>query len=197
MEESLLKSLVWTDYRLALLFILIAPLILLIWSLFQQLPSVQRLFIIYWRVSSLFLLTIYLLIPVWNVGYITGFVARLLIPISLWFWLDLNDEIRDLRKTKFKLFLTAWRWGVTVYCGLSAVAQIPFLSCFLAPNPTEVTNCAVWLEAPWQYKSLMHANLNPGFLGFLGMTGLIFYIIYFTYFLLFRLIKQGRIALEQ
>jgi hypothetical protein len=197
MDEALLKSLAWTDYRLAVLFAFIMPLALLIWAVVQKIPSIQRLLIIYWRVASLWMITIYLLIPIWNVGYVTGLASRILIPISLWFWVDVNDEIRDLPKSNLKLAITGWRWAMTVYCALSAIAHIPLVSCAFAANPTEDTYCRLWLEAPWQYKAFFHPEATTGFLGFLGMAGLIIYGIYFFYFLLFRLAKQGRIAIEQ
>lgn len=197
MEETLLRSLAWTDSRLALLFSVFIPLALLIWAALKQIPSIQRLLIIYWRVASLWMISAYLLIPVWEIGYLTSLAARILIPISLWFWVDLNDEIKDLPKTKLKLAITSWRWAMTLYCILGAILNGFFVSCGFSPAPSEETLCRIWLEGPWQYKALIHPNVTTGFLGFLGMTGLIVYIIYFAYFLLFRLIKQGRIALEQ
>jgi hypothetical protein len=197
MEETLLKSLAWTDSRLGLLFCLFIPLVLLIWAAKQQIPSILRLLIIYWRVASLWMITVYLLIPVWQIGYLTGLASRILILISLWFWVDINDEIRDLPKSKLKLGITSWRWAMTLYCTLGAIANVFFVSCAFAPDATAQTHCQVWLQIPWQYKAFMHPHATTGFLGFLGMTGLIIYLIYFFYFLLFRLIKQGRIALEQ
>jgi len=56
--------------------------------------AIQRLLTIYWRVSSLLAITIYLLIAALPVGFISGLMARI-IPISLWFWVDLNEEIED------------------------------------------------------------------------------------------------------
>lgn len=197
MEETLLKSLAWTDSRLALLFSLLMPLGLIIWATLQKIPSIQSLLTIYWRVASLWLITVYLLIPVWQIGYLTGFAARILIPISLWFWVDINDEIRDLPKTKLKLAITTWRWAMTLYCILGAIVNSFFVRCAFSENAKSEIFCRVWLEVPWQYKDFMHPNATTGFVGFLGMTGLIAYIVYFCYFLLFRLIKQGRIALEQ
>lgn len=197
MEENLLKSIAWTDYRLAVLFTIFIPLVLLIWSFLEQIPSIQRLMIIYWRVASLFVFTVYLLIPLWQIGYLTSFLYRILIPISLWFWVDLNDEIKDLPNKKLKLCVTSWRWAMTFYSLIGAIFTIPLVSCAFSDNPITQPYCQAWLEAPWQYKELFHSGSTTGFLGFLGMTGLVVYIISLAYFLLFRLIKQGRIALEQ
>lgn len=197
MEETLLKALVWTNYRLFILICLICPVILSVWAVKAGIPSIQRLLIIFWRVASLMMIAIYLFIPVWQVGYLAWFFAHILVVISLWFWADINDEIYDLPKIPIRLAVTVWRWATTFYCTISAIAFIPFLRCTFVDKAGDEMACRVWLEAPWQYKDWFHPNATTGFLGFLGMTGLIIYLIYFTYFLTFRLIKQGRIAIEQ
>ena len=197
MEEVWFKPLVWADHRLALIFTLILPLLLFLGSAITRLESIRRLLIIYWRVASLLMIAIYLMIPGWPLGFAVGFAARLLIPISLWFWVDLNDEIKDLPPSFLKLALTSWRWAVTIYCSLGAIASFPFLSCAFSPGAIKTSFCQVWLSGPWQYQSIFHSHATSGFLGFLGIVGLIFYILYFGYFLFFRLGKQGRSALEQ
>ena len=52
MTQLWFRPYVWMDYRLALLFTLIIPLILLIWTFVQKAEAMQRLLIIYCRVSS-------------------------------------------------------------------------------------------------------------------------------------------------
>ena len=196
MNDVWYRPLVWLDYRLAVVFTVIIPLMLVLWSLFKQVEAINRLLMIYWRVASLLMITVYLMIPSWSVGFATGFIARCLIPISLWFWVDLNDEIHDLPASGVKSFTTIWRWAVTVYCSLGVLASIPFLSCTFSSALGNTPSCQVWLQPPWRYKELFHANSSPGFLGFLGIVGLIIYSLYFLSFLAFRLGKQGRSALE-
>ncbi len=87
------RSLVWMDYRLAVLFTVLIPLVLLIWAFVQKADGIQRLLTIYWRVSSLLMITVFLMIGGFQVSFISSLIARILIPISLWFWVDLNDEI--------------------------------------------------------------------------------------------------------
>lgn len=197
MDEVWFRPLVWTDYRLAVLLTVILPIILLIWSLTQKIESISRLLIIYWRVASLLMITVYLMIPGWQVSYITSFAARVLIPISLWFWVDLNDEIKDLPQSYLKTALTSWRWAITIYSSLGAIATIPFLSCAFNDKAVDTPFCRVWLEAPWRYREMFHPNTDPSVLGFFGMIGLVIYLLYFVYFVFIRLAKQGRIALEQ
>lgn len=186
------------DYRLGVLLALIIPFGLLIWALFQRQEAMQRLLIIYWRVASLLMITVYLLIPGWKVGFITGFLACILIPISIWFWVDLNEEIRDIPQSIFKLVFTSWRWAITTYFVLGAIAKSIFIPCGLFNNTVTTSFCQVWLETPQAYRNLLHNKPeNEGFLGFMGAVGLVIYIIYLAYFVLIRLGKQGRSALEQ
>ncbi len=198
MNETLLRSLVWMDYRLAFLFLVIAPLVLLAWSLWQRKEAIYKLLIIYWRVASLLMISVYLLIPGWNVGFFTGVGSRVLIALTLWFWVDLNEEIRDFPGSLLRFAFTSWRWAVTIYCALGAIANSFFLPCGLSDATKETTSCQIWLEAPRAYRALLHAKPdNEGFLGFMGAFALSIYVLYLVYFLLVRLGKQGRSALEQ
>jgi hypothetical protein len=170
---------------------------MLIWAFVQKSEAIQGLLIIYWRVSSLLIITVYLMIAVWPIAFVSAFLARILIPISLWFWIDLNEEIDELPQRPLKLVLTAWRWAITVYSTLGALALVPFLPCAFSKGAIDSPFCHVWLEPPLLYKDIFHPNYKPGFLGFLGMVGLLIYVLYFSYFVLIRLGKQGRSAMEQ
>ncbi|MEW6494003.1 MAG: DUF3177 family protein [Cyanobacteriota bacterium] len=197
MQGEFLRSLVWTDYRLAVLFAVIIPLILLIWAFVQKVDSIVRLMIIYWRVSSLLAITIYIMIAGWPIAFISGWFARILIPISLWFWVDVNEDIADQPQRPLKLALTSWRWAITIYSTLGALLSIPFLQCAFVAGVVKTPFCQVWLEPPQLFKEYFHPGSKPELLGFMGMTCLFFFILYFSYFVLIRLGKQGRSAMEQ
>ena len=198
MDDIWFRPLVWMDYRLGVLLTVIVPFVLLIWALFARQEAIQKLLIIYWRVASLLMITVYLLIPNWKVGFISGFAARVLIAISLWFWVDLNEEIKDIPHSILKLVFTSWRWAITGYCVLGAIAKAFFIPCGLSATRAGSTFCQVWLEAPQAYRNFFHNKPgNEGFLGFMGAVGLVIYLIYLAYFVLIRLGKQGRSALEQ
>ncbi|MBD2089732.1 DUF3177 family protein [Microcoleus sp. FACHB-1515] len=197
MSEALLRSLVWLDFRLAVLFTVLLPLVLLIWAFVQKNEAIQRLLIIYWRVSSLLAVTVYLLIGGALVSFLSGPLARVLIPISLWFWVDLNEEISEQRRSPLKLAFTAWRWAVSVYCVLGVLGTLPFLQCAFSRATFSTPFCQVWAEPPLLYKQFFHAGSTPQFLGFLGILGLGVYVLCLLYFVIFRLGKQGRSALEQ
>ncbi|EHC19588.1 DUF3177 family protein [Fischerella thermalis] len=196
-KEVWFRPFVWMDYRLAVLFTVVIPLILLIWAFVQKAEGMQRLLAIYWRVSSLLAITIYLMIAQYPVSFISGFMGRILIPISLWFWVDLNDEIEYQSSGPLKLTFTSWRWATTVYCILGSLAFIPFLGCAFSENVSNNPNCYVWFEAPLGFKEWFHPNTSAGFLGILGILGLVIYVLYLIYFVLIKLGKQGRSATQQ
>jgi len=197
MNQDLLRSLVWTDYKLAVLFTVLVPLVLIIWAAFKRSEAMVRLLIIYWRVSSLLAITVYLMIPQLPISFLTGMTARIMIPLSLWFWVDLNEEIKDRPDTPLKWTLISWRWAMTIYCVLGVIASIPFLPCSFIPGEIAKPTCQVWLEAPLAFKDIFHPNTAPGVLGFFGAFGLFIYTLYLAYFVFVRLGKQGRSALEQ
>lgn len=197
MQDTWLRSLVWTDYRLAVLFTVILPAILIIWAAVQRSESIVRLLLIYWRVSSLLFITTYLLMPGWSVGYVTGFIARLLIPLALWFWVDLNEDITEQRPSVLRLVFTTWRWAVTIYSLIGALVYVPFLSCAFSGEARSTGFCQIWLEPPLAYKDIFHGAYKPEFMAFWGGVGLFIYLMSMAYFVIVRLGKQGRSAIEQ
>ncbi|MDJ0738051.1 MAG: DUF3177 family protein [Nostocaceae cyanobacterium] len=196
-NEIWFRPLVWMDYRLAVLFLVIIPLIMLMWAFVQKAEAIQRLLTIYWRVSSLLAITVYLMIAGFPLSFLSGLTARILIPIGLWFWVDLNDEIEYYPRGVLKFVFSAWRWAVSLYCILGAIATLPFFNCAFSTDAFKTPYCQVWLEAPLLFKDYFHYNSKPGFLGFLGIVGLIIYVLSLGYFMLFRLGKQGRSAIQQ
>ncbi len=196
---SWLPSLVWTDYRLALLFTVLIPLGLLLWAFVAKADAIQKLLIIYWRVASLLAITVYLLIGALPVGFISGWLAKVLMPLSLWFWADLNEEVVEQPRSRLKLAFTSWRWAVSIYCGLSALVQIPVLRCALMSTDALLKEpfCRLWLDPPWAFRASVHATTKPFFLGFLALVGLGIYVLYLGYFVLVRLGRQGRSATGQ
>jgi len=191
-----LEIFVWMDYRLAVLFTVIIPLFILIWAFVKKSEAIQHLLIIYWRVASLLAITVYLMIAAVPISFFTSLIARFLIPVALWFWVDLNEEIREARNSPLKASFTSWRWAVTIYSLLGVIFQIPFVVCaFKSRN--ELLNdpfCNVWLDPPWLFKQIFHPDWPQEFIGFLGFSGLVIYTIFLCYFILVKLQRQGRSA---
>lgn len=193
-----LETFVWTDYRLALLFAVLIPLVLLLWSTIRGIDAIQRLLIIYWRVSSLLAISVYILIAALPIGFVTSFLARILVLLGLWFWVDVNEALADLPRSPLRLVARSWRWAITIYFLGASLVQIPFLGCAFRSRDAVLADgtCRVWLQAPWGFQALMHPTTTAGFLGFLGIVGLVVYVLYLGNFILFRLGKQGRLAFD-
>ncbi|MGD1909049.1 MAG: DUF3177 family protein [Leptolyngbyaceae cyanobacterium] len=196
LDIGLLQSLVWMDYRLAVLFTVLLPLVLLIWAFVRRADAIQLLLTIYWKVASLLMITVYLMIGGFSFAFITGLMARILIPVGLWFWGDLNEEIREQPNSLLRFLFVAWRWAVTIYSGLGAVAVALFLPCAFSRLQFASAACQTWLEPPLLYKYYLHFAYTNGFLGFFGLVGLVIYLLTFGYFVLVKLGRQGRSAMN-
>lgn len=196
LDPSVLRQIVWTDYRLAVLFTVSLPLVLLVWTFVKKNEPLQHLLTIYWRVASLLMVTVYLMIGGFSISFLVALMARVLIPISLWFWVDLNEEIREQPDGALKLTFNAWRWAVTIYNVIGAAILIPFIPCGFSSDRLAAADCQVWLEAPRLYKEYFHAGNTNGFLGFFGIVGLIVYLLCLGWFVFVRLGKQGRQAVN-
>ena len=196
-DASVLLPLVWADYRLAVLFTVLMPLGLLLWAFVVRADSIQHLITIYWKVASLLAITVYLMIGGFAFSFIAALMARILIPIGLWFWADLNEEIREQPESPLKFIFTAWRWAVTVYSTLGAVLVAIYLPCAFSVESFNGEMCQSWLQPPLLYKQYFHANTTSGFLGVLAIAALIVYLLSLGYFVIFRLGRQGRTAINQ
>jgi Protein of unknown function (DUF3177) len=190
------QFLIWLDYRLAFIVLVIVPVVLSIWGLRKKVLVVNGLMKIYWRVASLFLITMYLAIGESGLSFFAGWLARLLIPLSLWFWIDINEEIADLPPKAIKLAVTAWRWAVTAYGAIGLVAWTFPLKCGLSDAAVKGEYCQAWFQPPLQYQQFLHNSTAAGTLGGFAFVALLVYAFTFGYFLVVRLGKQGRMAIN-
>ena len=111
----LYRTLVWLDYRLAALFAVGLPLVLLLWATWRQERALVRLLSLYWKVASLLGITVLLLTDNRPLGYLLALLAQLGLVLAVWFWVDLNEELADLPPWRPLPFVVrAWRWGVSV-----------------------------------------------------------------------------------
>jgi len=201
MALPLLRGLVWMIYRLELVFAVGLPLVLLVWAAMRQEPALVRLLNLYWKVSSLLGISVLLMAAAKPMAFITATFAHLLIVVSLWFWVDLNEELDDLPPFRALPFtMRLWRWALTLLSllgfGLSAMA----LGCAWGQAPAAL--CALWLEAPGQFQGVLALVLGFFFggqwtaavSGFVGYLGLAAYGVGVIQWLLVRLPRQGRLA---
>ncbi len=200
METVTFTSLVWLVYRLGATFALGLPFVLLIWSSLKSEAAISRLMSIYWKVASLMLISMLLLIGGRPIGYITSFCSPFLIICSIWFWIDLNEELEDQPKLK-PLILTVrlWRWALTAYGCLYIYLSSLSLSCINSPIGQ---NCIIWQKIPHSlhlisqniFSFLFGASWTQSLSSFVGYVAMIIYLIGLIQFLIVRIPKQGRIA---
>ena len=197
----LYRTLVWLDYRLAAVFALGLPLVLLVWSALKREQALTRLMGIYWKVASLLLITVLLLTDNRPLGYLLAVLSQLLVVISVWFWVDLNEELADLPPWRPLPFVVrAWRWGLTVFGVLGAALSTVALSCVGGGLTRPI--CRVWLEAPDDlhggvasvFDFVFGGSWTAAIAAFVGYVSLVAYGVGLLQWLVVRLPKQGRVA---
>jgi hypothetical protein len=197
----LYRTLVWLDYRLAAVFAVGLPLVLLLWAAWKQEQALVRLMGIYWKVASLLLITVLLLTDNKPLGYLLAVLAQSLVVVSVWFWVDLNEELDDLPPWRPLPFaIRAWRWGLSVYGVLGALLSALALDCVRGGVTRPI--CRVWLEAPDDlhggaasvFNFLFGGSWTGVIAAFVGYVALVGYGVGLLQWLLVRLPKQGRVA---
>jgi hypothetical protein len=197
----LYRTLVWLDYRLAAVFAVGLPLVLLIWAAWKQERALVRLMGIYWKVASLLLITVLLLTDNRPLGYLVALLAQLLVVVSVWFWVDLNEELADLPPWRPLPFVVrSWRWGLSVFGVVGALLSVRALDCLRGGVTRPI--CRVWLEAPDDlhggvarvFDFLFGGSWTGAIAAFVGYVALVAYGVGLLQWLLVRLPKQGRVA---
>ncbi|MGQ9837266.1 MAG: DUF3177 family protein [Cyanobacteriota bacterium] len=188
--ESWLTDVIWLDYGLAVALTVLLPLILLVWAFLVGLRPLIQLLIVYWRVSSLLAVTVYLMIGGLPVSFLTGAMARLLILICLWFWSDWSAALQQSRTWVARAFLL-WRWSLTGYMGLGILFSGAFVPCAFRGSLSEA--CQAWFAPPLGFREIFHPNVSVALLGQVGAFGLVAYLLYSVYFV-WRLRPGGSLS---
>jgi hypothetical protein len=169
-----LEVLVWGDFKVAVIATVFVPLALLVWAAFVRFPSLNQVLVAYWKISSLLAITVYLMMGGFPLSFLTGVAARILIPVSLWFWTDLTEAIAQDTRWVCRSF-RLWRWLVTVYMGVGTIFSGVFLPCGFQPAPVS-TICQVWFQPPLRFQALFHPNIALELLSTVGILTLIAYV---------------------
>ena len=105
---------IWLSFQLSVIFLIGIPVTLSFWSIKKRNKAVIKLLSIYWKVSLLFFISLLLLIGNYNYALVITNISTLLMTVSVWFWNDINDELREY---DFSYSLTTttkiWRWTIT------------------------------------------------------------------------------------
>ena len=161
---------------------------------------VLRLLGLYWKVASLMGISVLLLVDARPLGYLTAVVAPVLMVVSVWFWVDLNEELADQPAWKaLPLTVRLWRWALSGFGVISVAMTTTGLSCL---QGGQTASCLAWLEAPQGLHGLaatvfdfiFGGQWTEAFAAFVGYVALVAYLAGLLQWLLIRLPRYGRVA---
>ena len=135
---------VWLSFQLSIIFFIGIPLILFFWSIKKRNKAVNQLLSIYWKISLLFFISLLLLIGKYNYARVITNISTLLMTCSVWFWNDINDELKEY-DFSWSLATTTkiWRWSLTFISLNFLIQSLQNFNCFYFINSAA---CQIWLE---------------------------------------------------
>ena len=189
---------IWLSFQLSIIFLIGIPVSLSFWSIKKRNKAVIKLLSIYWKVSLLFFISLLLLIGKYNYALVITNVSTFLMTVSVWFWNDINDELREY---DFSYSLTTttkiWRWSLTFISLNFLIQSLGNFNCFSVINSAE---CEIWLQPSLNFfiviKSLFNfffgANFTQPLAKFLGLFSLLIYTLGIIQWSIIKLPKNGR-----
>ena len=189
---------VWLSFQLSMFVLIGIPVTLLIWSIKNRNKAINKLLSIYWKVSLLFFISLLLLIGKYSYALLITNISTILITISVWFWNDINDELKEYDFTCPLITTTkVWRWSLT-FISLNFLNQsLLNFNCISSINNVA---CEIWLQ-PSSNLYMIIKNLFNFFFGanftqpiakFLGLFALLIYTLGLIQWSIFKLPKNGR-----
>ena len=189
---------VWLSFQLSLVFLVGIPIVLFFWSIKKRNKVFKKLLSIYWKVSLLFFISLILLIGKYNYALIITNISTLLMTISVWFWNDINDELKEYNFSHALASTTkVWRWSLTFISLNFLIQSLQNISCFFFINSTA---CEIWLNPSTNFyniiKSLFNflfgANFTQPVAKFFGLFSLLIYLLGLIQWSIIKLPKSGR-----
>ncbi len=189
---------IWLSFQLSIIFLIGIPISLLLWSIKKKNKPVNKLMSIYWKISILFFISLFLLIGKYNYALLITNISLLLMTISVWFWNDINDELKEY---DFSYSLTTttkvWRWSLTFISLNFFIQSLQNFSCLSFINSDA---CKIWLQPSLNFyliiKNLFNfffgANFTQPIAKFLGLFSLFIYILGLIQWSIIKLPKNGR-----
>jgi len=189
---------VWLSFQLSIIFLVGIPITLFFRSIKKRNQAVNKLLSIYWKISLLFFISLLLLIGNYNYALLVTNISTLLMTISVWFWNDINDELKEY-DFSYSLITTTkvWRWSLTFISLNFLIQSLQNFSCFSFINSAA---CEIWLQ-PSSNLYIIIKNLFNFFFGanftqpiskFLGLFALLIYILGIIQWSIIKLPKNGR-----
>ena len=191
---------IWVSFQLSAIFFVGLPVTLFIWAIKKRNKAIKKLLISYWKISILFFISLILLIGKLSFGLLITNLAILLMTISVWFWNDINNELKEYKiwhplSTVTKI----WRWALTFTSINFIIRSFNNQRCLLNINSED---CLNWLEPSKKLYSLFKnlfnflfgANFSEPIALFLGLFALLIYTLGLLQWFLIKLPKNGRNA---
>ena len=189
---------IWLSFQLSIIFLIGIPVTLSLWSIKKRNKAVNKLLSIYWKISLLFFISLLLLMGNYNHALLIINISTLLMTISVWFWNDINDELKEYNFS-YSLATTTkvWRWSLTFICINFLIQSVQNFSCISLIN-SEV--CEIWLKPSsnlyYMIKNLFNfffgANFTQPIAKFLGLFSLLIYTLGLIQWSIIKLPKNGR-----
>ena len=189
---------IWLSFQLSIIFFIGIPIILFFWSIKKRNKPVNKLLSIYWKISPLFFISLLLLIGKYDYALIITNISTLLMTISVWFWNDINDELKEYNLSYALITTTkVWRWSLTFISLNFLIQSLLNLNCFSFVNST---GCEIWLQPSSNlytiiknlFNFLFGANFTQPIAKFLGLFSLLIYILGLIQWSIIKLPKNGR-----
>ena len=189
---------VWLSFQLSIIFLIGIPITLFFWSIKKRNKVVNKLLSIYWKISLLFFISLLLLIGKYNYAIAITNVSILLMTISVWFWDDINDELKEY---EFSYALTTttkvWRWALTFLSLNFLIQSLQNFSCFSLINSAA---CEIWLQPSSNlyliikklFNFFFGANFTQPIAKFLGLFSLLIYSLGLIQWFILKFPKTGR-----
>ena len=189
---------IWLSFQLSLVFIVGIPLTLFCWSIKNKSKAITKLLTNYWKISLLFFISLILLIGKYNYALLITNISTVIMTISVWFWNDINDELKEYGISHVLTTTTkVWRWSLTFISLCFLVQSLNNISCISFINSTE---CEIWLKPSTNlymilknlFNFLFGASFSQPVAKFLGLFALLIYILGLAQWAIIKLPKSGR-----
>ena len=189
---------IWLSFQISIIFLVGIPITILCWSTKKRNNAINRLLSNYWKISILFFVSLLLLIGEYDFALLITNISTLLMTISVWFWDDINDELKEYDFSHALATTTkVWRWSLTFISLNFLIQSLQNIRCFSFINSTE---CEIWLQPSiklyYVLKNLFNfffgANFTQPVAKFLGLFSLLIYILGLIQWSIIKLPKNGR-----
>ena len=189
---------IWLSFQLSIIFLIGIPITLFFWSIKKRNKAVNKLLSIYWKISPLFFISLLLLIGKYNYALVITNISTLLMTISVWFWNDINDELKEYNLSYALTTMTkVWRWSLTFISLNFLIQSLRNFNCFSFVNSAA---CEIWLQPSSNlyniiknlFNFLFGANFTQPIAKFLGLFSLLIFTLGLIQWSIIKLPKNGR-----